>query len=303
MAPTEPVHSYRDVHAQTFVGHDLHLNLEVHLTGAELQETLERLLPLLRSPDATVADGVVRAQAQQLHLDNAHADALVKYIAARPYEDAREREEAYLTRLCLDAGLRRIYSRYVPLSGGYRLVQDLSPTYSRILVRGEGPNRTIERVRLDDIREALDEHPAFILLAQPGAGKTTVLQRLALELALKRLQRADDTLLPLFVRMAAQKPDESPLDFLARMWREQAPGLHTDPAGEMALALHQGRLCLLCDALNEARREKYRERMMDWADFARHLPTGNRLVFTCRTQDYSGELAVQQVEVDPLSPE
>ncbi len=294
---------FRDVRAETFVGRDLYQHIEVHLTGAQAQESLDQLLPLLRRADVGIADGVVSSQGDRLAIDSAHADALVKYITAGPTEDAAEREQAYLTRLCLDTGLRRIYSRYVPLSGGYRPVRELSPTYSRILVRGDGPQRTIERVRLDDIRQAVTEHPAFILLAQPGAGKTTVLQRLALEMALKRLREGGDALLPLFVRLASQKVDEAPIDFLGRMWREEAPGLHTDPAGEVTLALRQGRLCLLCDALNEARREKFRERLMEWADFARQLPAGNRLLFTCRTQDYSGGLAVQQVEVDPLSPE
>jgi formylglycine-generating enzyme required for sulfatase activity len=293
---------FRDVRAETFVGRDQY-NVQLHFSGAQLQESLDQLLPLLRRADVGIADGVVSSQSDRLAIDSAHADALVKYIAAKPLADAEAREEAYLVRLCLDTGLRRIYSRYVPLSGGYRPVRELSPTYSRILVRGDGPQRTIERVRLDDIRQAVDEHPAFVLLAQPGAGKTTVLQRLALEMTLKRLREGGEALLPLFVRLAAQKPDEAPLDFLGRMWREEAPGLHTDPTGEIATALQQGRLCLLCDALNEARREKYRERMMEWADFARRLPTGNRLIFTCRTQDYSGGLAVQQVEVDPLSPE
>jgi formylglycine-generating enzyme required for sulfatase activity len=292
---------FRDVSATNFAGRDMHLNVEVHLTGAEAEERLVQLSSLLRRPDVVVGDGAVTAQDQRLAIDTATADALVKYIAARPTEDAQEREEAYLMRLCLDTGLRRIYSRYVPLSGGYRPVRELSPTYSRILVRGDGPQRTIERVRLDDIRQAVTEHPAFILLAQPGAGKTTVLQRLALEMALTRLREGGDALLPIFVRLASQKVDEAPIDFLARMWREEAPGLHTDTTGEIATALRSGRLCLLCDALNEARREKYRERMQEWADFAQRLPVGNRLLFSCRTQDYSGGLAVQQVEVDPLS--
>lgn len=292
----------RDVRAETFVGRDQY-NIELRFSGEQLHESFEQLLLMLRRPDVIVGDGAVSSPDQRLAIDTATADALVKYIAGRPTEDAQEREQAYLTRLCLDTGLRRIYSRYVPLSGGYRPVRELSPTYSRILVRGDGPQRTIERVRLDDIRQAVDEHPSFILLAQPGAGKTTVLQRLALEMALKRLHEGGEALVPLYVRLASQKPDEAPIDFLARMWREEAPGLHNDTTGEIALALRQGRLCLLCDALNEARREKYRERMQEWADFARNLPTGNRLLFSCRTQDYSGGLAVQQVEVDPLSHE
>jgi formylglycine-generating enzyme required for sulfatase activity len=290
-----------NVAARNFSGRDLY-NIELHFTDTQLQESLDQLLPLLRRGDVVMDDGGVISQGERLPISTATADALVAYIGAKPLADAHEREEAYLVRLWLNTGLQRIYSRYVPLSGGYRPVRELSPTYSRILVRGEGPQRTIERVRLDDIRQAVDEHPAFILLAQPGAGKTTLLQRLALEMAQTRLQGGGHPRLPLFVRLAAQKPDEPPLDFLGRMWWEAAPGLHADPTGEIALALGQGRLCLLCDALNEARREHYWERMQEWADFARQLPTGNRLIFTCRTQDYNGGLAVQQVEVDPLSP-
>lgn len=301
MSTSDSSSHYRDVKADTFVGRDM--NVSVQLTSAEAEERFLQLLSLLRRPDVSVGDGAVSSGGERLAIDTATADALVKHIATRPTEDAAEREQAYLTRLCLDTGLRRIYSRYVPLSGGYRPAQELSPTYSRIFVRGDGPQRTIERVRLDDIRQAVADHPSFILLAQPGAGKTTVLQWLALEMALKRLQEGEDALLPLFVRLAAQKPDEAPSDFLARMWRDEAPGLHIDPTGEIGLMLRQGRLCLLCDALNEAQREKYRERMLEWAEFARRLPTDNRLIFTCRTQDYSGGLAVQQVEVDPLSRE
>lgn len=291
-----------DLSAEIFEGEDRHLHTTLSLTGAQLQTLLEQLLPLLRRPDVALVDGLITSQGEQLALDPAQADALGKYLAAKPLADAGEREAAYLLRLCLDAGQRRMHSRYVHLSGGYRPVAELSSSYSRILIRGEGAERTVERVRLDDIRQALDEHPVFILLAQPGAGKTTVLQRLALEMALKRLQKGGDSLLPLFVRMADQGEDESPLDFLARSWLEEAPWLHTDFKRELIRGLQQGRLCLLCDALNEARREKYRERMQAWATFAHELPTGNRLVFTCRTQDYSGELAVQQVEVDPLNP-
>lgn len=289
-----------DVAARNFIGRDQY-NIELHFSGAQLQESLDLLLPLLRRDDVAVADGIVTSGSDRLSIGKAQAEALIKYIDAKPQADAQAREESYLVRLSLHAELNRIYSRYVPLSGGYRPVRELSPTYSRILVRGDGPQRTIERVRLDDIRQAVDEHPAFILLAQPGAGKTTLLQRLALEMALTRLREGQEAHLPLLVRLASQKSDEAPLDFLARMWREAAPGLHTDPTGEIALALRQGRLCLLCDALNEARRENYQPRIQEWADFARHLPAGNRLIFTCRTQDYSGGLAVQQVEVDPLT--
>ncbi len=42
--------------------------------------------------------------------------------------------------------------------------------------------------------------------------------------------------------------------------------------------------------------------MHDWRDFAAALPAGNHLLFSCRKLDYAGEVAVQQVEIDPLTP-
>jgi hypothetical protein len=155
---------------------------------------------------------------------------------------------------------------------------------------------------MPDIRAALDTHAKFILLAQPGAGKTTVLQRIALDKALGCWQGKQGAQLPLFVRLAAQQTDETPQAFLARMWQEAMPGGAVDGMSELRDALRRGRLCLLVDAINEARREHYTERMHDWRDFAAELPAGNHLVFSCRTLDYAGELAVQQVEIDPLTP-
>ena len=123
------------------------------------------------------------------------------------------------------------------------------------MVHGEGPERQIERRKLADIRDALTEHTAFILLAHPGAGKTTVLQRIALDLAGACLQDATN-LLPLFVRLSHQKLDERPEEFLARCWHYEMPRTTQDDFLE---ALQQGRLCIFCDALNEARRANYRE--------------------------------------------
>lgn len=290
-----------------FIGRDYN-HVEVTFSGVALQALLEELLPLLCSPGAQVADGTVRAQGQLLSINAAQAEALGKYLLTVPHADRTERELHYLARLCIDPAYQQWQRRYTPLAGGYRSAPHLDPRLSEILVRGEGPQRQFERVYLPDIRQALDRHASAVLLAQPGAGKTTVLQRLLLDLALQRLQSHSVSggappRLPLFVRLAAQQPTETPLDFLVRMWRAALPGAHTDAAAEFTQALQRGELCLLCDALNEARRERYAERLADWRDFARELPAGNRLLFTCRSQDYYGELAVQQVEIDPLTAE
>lgn len=273
-----------------------------HSEAAEEAVLLEEVLRMLHLPDVHIGDGVISAGEQRLTLTPPQAEALEKYLATTPAATADEREARYLARLCLHPDFHRWQRQYVVLSGSYqRQTPEITPAFTRLIVRGEGAQRQIERVPLPDIRQALAEHRAFVLLAQPGGGKTTVLQRLALDVALQRLQGAAQPLtwLPLFVRLASQEPQETPLAFLERMWRLAMPG---SSAGAFTEALQQGDLCILCDALNESLRERYWERVRSWKDFAHDLPAGNRLVITCRRQDYQSELAVQQIEIDPLSP-
>ena len=289
------------VDTRSFVGRDNITNVTINVTGAELHQLTATLFALLATPGVQLRAGEVVAAGQAVAVPPELADALRKFLDAAPGPTLAERERQYLLRLCVDPDFQQWQQRYVALAGGYRAVPELTPAYSAILVRGEGPQRQIERVALPDIRTALDKHAVLILLAQPGAGKTTVLQRLSLDRAVACLQGEPAARLPLYVRLSAQEAAESPRAFLARIWREHVPG-SVDGEGELRTALRQGRLCLLVDAINEARRENIDARMADWREFAAELPAGNQLVFSCRTLDYNGELAVQQVEIDPLAP-
>jgi formylglycine-generating enzyme required for sulfatase activity len=289
----------QDLRTHIFVGNDLNVRLE--FTGAELEAIFDRLLPLLREQSLTVRDGRVRGGSQEMTLSMAQAEALGKYLAARPAIERGQREERYLTRLIIDPTYRRWTTRYVALTGGYRPAPQLDPRYREVLVRGDGPARQIERRPLKDIQEAMALHAVFIVLARPGAGKTTVLERIALAEAHRALCAGDAARLPFFVRLAAQKPDEDPHAFLARLWQIEMACTPEEAAAELAAMLKQGRLCLLCDALNEARRERYTERVQEWKAFWRGLPSGNALIFTSRTLDYQGDLAAPQVEIDALT--
>jgi hypothetical protein len=66
--------------------------------------------------------------------------------------------------------------------------------------------------------------------------------------------------------------------------------------------LRRGDLLLLCDALNEMPfrdGRDYRDRIGAWRQFVKDWP-GNRLVFTCRSRDYSEPLGLPQVEIERL---
>lgn len=71
--------------------------------------------------------------------------------------------------------------------------------------------------------------------------------------------------------------------------------------GELREALRQGRLCLLVDAINEAASTTPGE-CTNGATSPPGCLAGNHLIFSCRTLDYAGEMAVQQVEDRPAHP-
>ncbi len=122
-----------------------------------------------------------------------------------------------------------------------------------------------------------------------------------------------DSAITFFIQLNQYKPDRpgdpvpAPGDWLASRWAERNPDL---PALDALLA--EGRMILLLDAFNEmpaAGEREFRERVGLWKDWLVRLAQsrpGNRVVFSCRTLDYSAPLStpalrVPQVQIEPLS--
>lgn len=167
--------------------------------------------------------------------------------------------------------------------------------------------------RYGSLRDVLADvaEPALVILGAPGSGKSTLLKHLELELALAGLERPDGPLtfyLPLnhYKPAAAGDPPPLPSAWLAAQWAARFPRL---PAlGDL---LAEGRMILLLDALNEmpvVSAAEARERVGMWKDFAQELAAmapSSRVVFSCRSLDYSTPLSsphlrVPQVRVEPL---
>ena len=72
--------------------------------------------------------------------------------------------------------------------------------------------REIRRVRLDNLREAVDKYGCVILLGDPGCGKTTVLEHLAYELAV------EDGPLPLPLRLSGFEFGPALEEFIRDDW-------------------------------------------------------------------------------------
>ncbi len=168
-------------------------------------------------------------------------------------------------------------------------------------------------MRYGDLRDVMDAapDPALVLLGPPGSGKSTLLRRLDFDLAVDGLRETGGSL-SFFVQLnhyqaVAGESLPSPRAWLAAQWKARCPHL---PALERLLA--EGRMVLLLDALNEMPHDgfaDYRERIGSWKRFVQEISAeakGNRVVFSCRSLDYSTPLStpalrVPQVRIEPMS--
>ena len=185
-----------------------------------------------------------------------------------------------------------------------------------LLDKGEdaqGPRWESSR-QFQDLRDVLQETldtPALVLLGPPGSGKSTLLRRLEWDLAVDALRdpTAEQARLSFFVPLNQYQPARpggslpEPRQWLAERWAQRFPGL--PPVDDW---LRTGRGILLLDALNEIP-SKGREAIGLWKkfllDMAQACP-GSRLIFSCRSLDYSSplsskDLTVPHVRIESLS--
>ncbi|MFM8394952.1 MAG: NACHT domain-containing protein, partial [Acidobacteriota bacterium] len=291
----------------------------------DFQGALDLLLTELRrdeyaTPEGrTLADQVTvleNGEVEQRSLDEA-LEAIYQAVTVRTTDVVLSKEQAMMVRDHLAADER-----------GYRLrtIAEWSlPRYqifnrfvnlTLLLDQGmEAPERwKAEELRFNNLREVLTKtagHPAIVLLGAPGSGKSTLLRRLQLDHAIDQLC-ADGPEYSMFVQLNSYQASRGqalplPGDWLAEKWREKYP--HRPSLGE---CLQKGRVLLLLDALNEMPHrdtKDYFELVGLWRDFTRNAAqNGNRIVYSCRSLDYSArlsskELPVPQVNIQAMTDE
>ena len=290
-----------DVQAGTFIGRDLIVNIS-GATGEQLELVLAYFREMLAGGKADLCADLGR---QRLTVTAPDAPRIVlSEQAARdllPAAARQSNERAYLTALLVNPRYGRWASQFVPLAGTLTAAElppgwsDVPPEFTLLEVSGEGPGRQVRRTRLEDITEAMTRYEALALLGEPGAGKTTTLHKLAHDAAKRRLTTSEGPL-PLLLALADYRGYASPHAFLQATWTQYLG------SGEVSDRLRKGELFLLCDALNEMPFDNdrdYREKVAAWRKFAGDWP-GNRLVFTCRSLDYSEPLGLPQVEIERM---
>jgi len=249
-----------------------------------LPEALQALLAAVRDPAGSVVLSVDQANAIKDHKPG----DLTEYRLGRIAEWS-------LPRYALD-------NRFVNLT--------------LLLDKGEDAQQrwqNAENMRFNDLRDVLATvpDPVLVLLGAPGSGKSTLLRRLQLDHSIDRL-RDNAPQISFFIQLNGYRANADgklpePEVWLAERWAKLYPAL--DPLPQ---ALKAGRVLLLLDALNEMphrSKEEYTERVGLWRSFAQDAARmSNRIVFSCRSLDYSAsvsnlELRVPQIEVQPMNAE
>jgi hypothetical protein len=155
---------------------------------------------------------------------------------------------------------------------------------------------------------------AIVLLGPPGSGKSSLLRHYAMDRARVVLYSGDvgsraDAPLCFWLSLNDYKVPRqgeslpTPKDWLEEHWATTNPDLPS-----LTTLLQQQRLTLLLDAFNEIPHSGS-EAVRLWKEFLQMLDRtypGNRVVFSCRSLDYSAslssrELTVPQVRIESLS--
>lgn len=215
-------------------------------------------------------------------------------------------EEDRLTRYRLDRVMQWSDSD-VETGGGF---------LPRVLTIESRSPLTREPEHFESLRALLEgaRDRAFVLLGEPGSGKSTVLRNLEYQLARDGLQTTSIAL-PLLLPLGSVPPgvalgeSTSLTDWVANEWRRR--GADLPPLDDL---LAQGKLVLLLDGLNElpARDEgDWRRQVRAWKALLHSVlsaHSGNRVVVSSRSLDYSLPLStpespVREVFLEPLSNE
>lgn len=189
-------------------------------------------------------------------------------------------EEQYITSLIASLGTQKASREYSDLELDDDQQLDQQPysedlwqhTDAFVLLPGQSEDDVSSRVDLDDVREAVERFPRFLLVGRNGTGKTNILLRLALISAHRRLADPNNAPVPVLVWLTEWEDDLDAQTFITRHYPDM---LRYVPNQKVALFLDG------LDELRDSSPDKAQQ-LQQWLA----LPDApEQVVMTCRTAD------------------
>ena len=304
------------------------------LTNQELQRKIEFTLQIFTAIDviAAIIFGILglinQSKSNETKVD-------VSISSSRVVSELLNKEESALQYLSnLEATLDSV-SRFVPLTTEYE--QDSEENVIQILQSFEWAKRDIQSQVININRQPIDFFSAhqrfqrYILLGDPGSGKTTCLQSLTSNM-ISEYRAGRSNVMPLYVRLSEWKDRRTSAFEFLRISFEKLSGSASYLAREFEALLSRGDLLLILDGLNEMpNRQYYHEeknlRISAPLNLLNDVSSGDafrskqdprerslrelaladavraRFIVSCRKHEFFGSPKWQEVHILPMSDE
>ncbi len=221
-------------------------------------------------------------------------NSLLKNVIIHPSQTI-----TYLNYLLCDA--KKLAGKYIDLSATtikelvpspsktFQLHESLIPNSFRVFDKNQDNNFQTETT-LDSISEALNLHQYFILIGEPGSGKSTTLKKLVIDQAKKAITNSQAQI-PVLINLAQWSSDEKDfLTLLAKQFRLQG-----------ITSVHIDRVLLLLDGLNEIAAHLYSKAVQALDEWLKTTPKTS-VIISCREKHYLNgkKLSIPSVHVLPF---
>jgi hypothetical protein len=287
--PSSPVlHDTIEAKLAEIIPQDAGREQVAQVANAYFRHFREAAISVPHLGDALNRIAIVRTEANTAR-SAAALETLVEMRAAPRVESIPPNYDAYLR--SLEADLGQWQNRYAPMFAKFRPFT----LFARV-------RQARQRITARPLRSLIQENPQLTILGPAGSGKTTTINKVALEHAGNFMVKGPKSLIPIIVPLRDYGPSdlEAIMDAIVKPFDLSFVQMEAD--------LQQGRFLLIFDGLNEVP-SAARSRCFQEIRIFSSKYRWNRFLYTSRDVDYQDDwishegAPVPACEIEPLSRE